>query len=260
MGQLIGIDLLLLGSIVEAGDNFTILVRLVETDTGQAILGETIEVSRTVLIPEARKYIRIDNRLSTGYRMNYSDAFLEQEAAISYQYHFLKGLGLGFELTGAISSAQDLRINEVDNAGVIDYDLVTKQYKLLGLGIMFEAGALKTGPVEWYLEAGPQVLAYFDTTTLTSHFSNNAERLDDQPSVETNEIALGGAASIRAELPLTLNWRLGLAIHGRLFAETNLVKEIDWINVPDALSGTVVFIDRVKLGGLGAWLGLAYRF
>jgi TolB-like protein len=260
MGQLIGVDLLLLGSIVEVGDHFSVSVRLVETDTGQAILGKTIEVSRAELIPEARKYIRIDNRLSLGYRLNYSDAFLEHEAVISYQYNFLKGLGLGFELSGAISSAQDLRINEVDSAGSLSYDLVTKEYRLLGLGIMFEAGALKTGPVEWYLEAGPRVLAYFDMTTWTSVILGGSEQLDDQPSVASNQIALGGAASLRAELPLNLNWRLGMAIHGRLFAQTNLAKTVDYVNIPDAFSGTVLFNDRVRLSGFGAWLGVAYRF
>ena len=44
LGALVGADLLLLGSVLEAGDDVTIVVRLVETDTGAALLSESVSV------------------------------------------------------------------------------------------------------------------------------------------------------------------------------------------------------------------------
>lgn len=155
LGDLVGADLLLLGSVSEAGEDVVIVTRLVETDTGAALLSESISVPRSVLIPEARKSIQVDNRAAGGYRLTYSDGFWEHEAALSYQYKFLKGLALGFEVSGGISSAD---------------------------------------------------------------------------------------------------------VIGRLFPTVELAKSIYWEDVPAAQDGTVVFTDTVRLSGLGAWIGAAYRF
>jgi TolB-like protein len=260
VGELIGVDLLLLGSIVEAGDEFVILARLVETDSGQAILAESLSIPRSELMPEARRYIRVDNRLGLGYRLSLVGSSLEHEAFLAYQYNFLKGLGLGFELSGSLSQSPSERINYENVASVISFDMVSTRYYTLGLGILFEAGPLDLGPLALSIEAGPRVVGYFDTTTLDRHFSNNAESDIGDSSTTSSQVLLGGSAALRAELALGRGWGLGFGLHGRLFADTPIVKKIPWEDYWAAMSGTVTFNDTVNLSGFGAWLGLVYRF
>lgn len=254
LGDLVGADLLLLGSVSEAGEDVIIVARLVETDTGAALLSESITVPRSVLVPEARKSIQVDNRAAGGYRLTYSDGFLEHEAAVSYQYKFLEGLALGFEVSGGLSSSDLERYNPKDNAGWFSYDIVETSYRNLGLAILFEAGPLYAGPFAIYLEAGPRVQAYMDRSVLLEERDGNDPH---GASVSTTAFILGGQATFRIELPLGINWRLSAGVIGRLFPTVELAKSINWEDVPAAQDGTVVFTDVVRLSGFGAWVGAA---
>jgi TolB-like protein len=255
LGDLVGADLLLLGSVSEAGEDVVIVTRLVETDTGAALLSESISVPRSVLIPEARKSIQVDNRAAGGYRLTYSDGFWEHEAAVSYQYKFLEGLALGFEVSGGLSSERKLIF---DLAGT-NFAEIEKRYSILGLSILFEAGPLWAGPVALFLEAGPMVQAYSDRTVLVTYFDGVDFKDTQNTTIASNEVLLGAAASLRAEIPMGLFWRLSSGIHVRFFPDVSIPKSITWTDsVPSTY--TVNITDTVHLSGFGAWIGAAYRF
>ena len=57
MGELQGVELLLLGSVVEQGNSYVIAARLVDVETGQIITGSGITVSRKEIETESEKYI-----------------------------------------------------------------------------------------------------------------------------------------------------------------------------------------------------------
>ncbi len=253
LGDLVGADLLLLGSVSEAGEDVVIVTRLVETDTGAALLSESISVPRSVLIPEARKSIQVDNRAAGGYRLTYSDGFWEHEAALSYQYKFLKGLALGFEVSGGISSERTLGFD----LGFTNYAEIERRYAILGLSILFEEGPHWIGPLAFYVEAGPRVQAYSDRSVLVTHL-DPTPRNTGRATIYSDTVVLGAAASLRAELSLGLFWRLSAGFQARLLPDASIRKSFTYM---DSLNQyTAEFTDTVRLSGLGAWIGAAYRF
>jgi|GEM_PF-6536937 len=262
IGSIVGADLLLLGSIFDVGSQLRVAVKLVDVESSEILLAESVDFPKDDLLDEAGRYIQVNHRVSLKYRYHY--VYSERPDAhvleLSYDYLFDRGYFFGVNVLYGLRFVRSNTINWVDNAGVIDFDVVDESGQMIGVVLQFgKEWALSD---RWTIEAaaGPMMLAYLDRTVLTRHRFNNFDYETNDSEVRPTYIFIGGDASVAAVLKMTDRWDFNLGIGYQFLPKRSEQKNIDWNDVAQATSGTVVFNDVIDVSAVYASAGASWSF
>lgn len=154
LGELQGVELLLLGSVSEAGETYIIVARLVEVETGKIVVSSSIRVGRQEIEQESQLYIASTFQSPYGITFSPGAAVLMEVggnenffsiSSIDVGYRVAKWLALSMGYahldSGEMSGLDSKKITVVTNEGSPRSYEVTRYFRFSGDGIKLAATA-----------------------------------------------------------------------------------------------------------------------
>jgi TolB-like protein len=254
IGELTGVHLLVLGSVLQVGNDVQVAARLVETETGQILGSHIIMIPKDAFVEITQVLVELRNSVMLDYRYLFLQEAAVSTLSIAYRYSFSRGLSIAFQLHfGGNHGVIPVRTT----VGSDTYDWESS-FTDTGLAILFGLGSSDPGSVGWGVQFGPAIAAYHDETTLI-RFSDGSGSDDGGEEFDKWYILFGGSAG--AFVDFNVSQRFGIYLGGQFHLFTQQLIEQD-VYYEDAVGAQqlVIFRRDISLSGAVVKAGLRYTF
>jgi len=264
-GEVLGADLLLIGSVFDAAGEVRVNVRVVETGKSEVLLNESVTVDRRAFVKTAKRYVKVTHTVSAGYMYQTIDDYLVNTFYAMYTYNFFYGLALNFQVFYGYSDDQTMQFTYKDDMGTYKMAF-DKKFEQIGFSILFS----KSLDLIWGFNltpyAGPLLINYMEKSKLMDLRKLGSAGAPDtvynfEPiSIFSSYSIFGIKAGIILEYRISLAYKLFVGTEYQYFPEYKIDNSAYWRDVADAKQGTISWRDTIKLTGYSITAGAAYSF
>ena len=255
VGRLTGAHLLVLGSVLQVGNDVQVVARMVETETGQILVSHSVMIPKDVFVDITQYLVELRNSVMLDSMFMFGADAQVSTLSLTYGYSFSRGLSLAFQVFlggnhGVIPTTTTLGSDPFEwESG----------FTATGLAVLFGLGSSARGPVRWELRFGPALAAYHDETLLLRFYESGAGPYTGGEEFDNWYTLFGAMASGTVDFSLSRNIGLYLGGQFQFFPEQEIKEDVYY---EDSIGGTglVIFRRDISLTGAVLKAGMRYSF
>ena len=253
VGRLTGAHLLVLGSVLQVGNDVQVVARLVETETGKILVSHSIVIPKDVFVDITQYLVELRSSVMLDYMFMFAADAEVSTLSLAYRYAFSRGLSLAFQ----VFLGGNHGIIPTTTTRLTDPFEWESSFTATGLAVLFGLGSSFRGPVRWELRFGPALAAYHDETLLV-RFDEGSGWEDGGEEFDNWYTLFGGVAS--GVVDISLSRSLGLYLGGQyqFFPEQEIEEDVFYDS--GGGGGLVIFRRDISLSGAVIKTGIRYSF
>jgi TolB-like protein len=255
IGELTGVHLLVLGSVLQVGNDVQVVARLVETETGQILGSHRIMIPKDVFVEITQVLVELRNSVMLDYMLLFLEDMPVSTAAVAYRYSFSRGLSLGFQV---FLGGNHGVIPTTTTKGA-DPFAWESSFTTAGLAVLFGLGSSSPRTLSWGVQLGPVFTAYHDETQLIEFYEGVAGPYDGGEEIDNWYTLFGGTAAVLLDISLGRSFGIYLGGQFQFFPEQSIEEQVSYKDSLDNWS--IVFFSRdILFTGVVVKSGVRYSF
>jgi TolB-like protein len=255
VGEITGAHLLVLGSVLQVGNNVQVAARLVETETGRILGSPTITIPKDAFVDITQYLVELRNSVLLDYMLLFLEDNPVSTVAIAYRYSFSRGLSLAFQVFlggnhGIIPTTTTVATDPFD---------WESSFTATGLAVLFGLGSASQRSVRWELQAGPALAAYHDETQLIEFVESGMGPYPGGEEFDNWYTLFGAMGGVLVDISVGRAFGVYVGGQFQFFPEQSIEEQVYYKDSMDNWS-IVIFSRDISLTGAAVKTGIRYSF